>query len=104
MEPEEGLRGQYDAIWEREQALLACNFNESRDAVLTCVKLARLSIAVRLSRKDPVMDNFALAIEIERWLEEYATVWRKYNKEGDLHRTFDFYMYYCSVLRTGRWD
>lgn len=104
MEPEAGLRGQYDAIREREQALLACNFNESRDAVLTCVKLTRLEIAVKLSRKDPVMDNFALAIEIERWLEEYAAAWRKYNKEGGLHRTFDFYMYYCSVLRTGRWD
>lgn len=41
-----------------------------------------------------------VATIIGKWFEEYATVWRKHNKEGVLFRIFELFEYYCRELWT----
>ncbi|MBO5452561.1 MAG: family 20 glycosylhydrolase [Clostridia bacterium] len=100
IEPDENMVNAYNDIYKLESEVAGCKMNECRDAIITAVKATRLIIAIKLAEKYPVMDNFALANEIEKWFEEYALVWRKENKESELYRIYEFIEHYCAILRT----
>jgi len=98
--PEESLKDVYFKLENLEKKIASCKMNDSRDAIITAVKGTRLVVAIKLAEKYPVMDNFVLANKIEKWFEEFALVWRKDNKEGELHRMYEFLEIYCARLRT----
>lgn len=102
--PDESMIDMYNNLYKAEINLACCKLNESRDALMTCVRAVRLIVAIKLAQKYPVMDNFDLANEVERWFEDYAQVWRKDNKEGELFRIFENFEKFCAILRTQNQD
>ncbi|EGT3617514.1 glycosyl hydrolase family 20 [Clostridium perfringens] len=46
-----------------------------------------------------VIDKKNLARELELWFYDYTSIWRKYNKESELHRIREVIVYMCSYLR-----
>ncbi len=104
LDPE--IASKYHKMFELELKLSALKLNdECREAIRVSAKAHRLLVALESVKNDPVMPPEQVAVEWEKWFEEYAEVWRVDNKESELYDIADFVAYQCERLRSHKhWE
>lgn len=97
--PQKELCDVYQKLCSLEAELAGERVNEARDALMNAVRGSILVTALKCSQKYPVMPNSELARKFEIWLEKFAEIWRRDNKESELHAVYEFIEHYCRILR-----